>query len=38
MPANPPLPPTRPFDLGTIPGANVPIAAPNLRFRQAMMR
>ncbi len=38
MPANPPLPPTRPFDLGTIPGANVPIGAPNLRYRQAMVR
>ena len=27
LPANAPLPPSRPFDLGTIPGAAVPIAA-----------
>jgi rare lipoprotein A len=26
MPRNPPLPPQRPFDLGTIPGAGVPIS------------
>jgi rare lipoprotein A len=33
LPAAAPLPPSRPFDLGTIPGAGVPIAAP--RPRQA---
>jgi rare lipoprotein A len=26
LPKNPPLPPQRPFDLGTIPGADVPIS------------
>ena len=31
MPAKAPLPPSRPFDLGTIPGAGVPIGAPRLR-------
>ena len=32
MPARAPLPPSRPFDLGTIPGAGVPIgASPKLR-------
>ncbi len=34
MPAKVPLPPSRPFDLGTIPGAGVPIA-PSPRLRQA---
>jgi rare lipoprotein A len=35
MPANAPVPPSRPFDLGTIPGAGVPIGAPQPRLRQA---
>jgi hypothetical protein len=35
MPSRAPLPPSRPFDLGTIPGAGEPIAAP--RRRQAAM-
>jgi rare lipoprotein A len=26
LPKNPPLPPQRPFDLGTIPGADVPVS------------
>jgi rare lipoprotein A len=34
-PSNAPLPPPRPFDLGTIPGAGVPIAA--IRQRQATL-
>jgi hypothetical protein len=29
------MPPNRPFDLGTIPGAGVPIAAPRRPVRQA---
>jgi rare lipoprotein A len=33
--SNAPLPPPRPFDLGTIPGAGVPIAA--LRPHQATL-
>ncbi len=35
MPSNAPVPPSRPFDLGTIPGAGVPIGAPQPRLRQA---
>jgi rare lipoprotein A len=34
MPSKAPLPPSRPFDLGTIPGAGVPIA-PSPKLRQA---
>ncbi|HWG06611.1 MAG TPA: septal ring lytic transglycosylase RlpA family protein [Beijerinckiaceae bacterium] len=29
MPVHAPLPPARPFDLGTIPGADIPLAAPH---------
>ena len=35
MPAKAPLPPSRPFDLGTIPGAGVPVSA-SPRLRQAL--
>ena len=36
MPTNVPIPPSRPFDLGTIPGAGVPIAGPPLRPTAAL--
>ena len=36
MPTNVPLPPSRPFDLGTIPGAGIPVSGPPLRPTAAM--
>ena len=37
MPLHAPLPPARPFDLGTIPGAGVPLAAPRQHQAAAVL-